>query len=135
LTHYIHCITSPYDLCTTRPAWRYTYTLQLYSIHNLQETIAQSSALYAWPRSFFAVVLLGVALPNPHPSSRSWATMAPAQLPDLKPQHPEAQSLSLVQAPVMNCFPAPLPAPFPAPLLAEAAAFTTETRVIGVAGA
>src|SRR2546429_3166 len=53
----------------------------------------------------------GCALPNPQPPSRSWATMAPAHLPVWKPQQPEAQSASLVQGPVINCFPAPLPAP------------------------
>jgi hypothetical protein len=36
---------------------------------------------------------------------RSWATIAPAHLPDLKPQQPDAQSASDVQGPVMNCVP------------------------------
>lgn len=36
---------------------------------------------------------------------RSWATTGPAHLPDLKPQQPDAQSASEVQAPVMNWVP------------------------------
>jgi hypothetical protein len=51
--------------------------------------------------------------------------MAPAHLPDLKPQQPEAQSASLVQGPVINCFPAPFPAPFPVLLLAVDACAAT----------
>ena len=47
----------------------------------------------------------GEESPNPQPPSRSWAMTAPAHLPELKPQHPEAQSASLVQAPVMNWVP------------------------------
>ena len=48
---------------------------------------------------------LGEESPNPQPPSRSWAITAPAHLPELKPQHPEAQSASLAQAPVMNWVP------------------------------
>ena len=59
----------------------------------------------ARPCSALAASSLGVALPNPHPPSRSCATTGPAHLPLRKPQHAEAQSASEVHAPVMNCFP------------------------------
>jgi len=49
------------------------------------------------PRSFWAALSLGWASPNPQPPSRSCATMGPAHLPDLNPQHPESQPASLVQ--------------------------------------
>lgn len=52
-----------------------------------------------------AAVSLGCASPKPHPPSRSWATTGPAHLPELKPQQAEAQSASVVQAPVINCVP------------------------------
>jgi hypothetical protein len=68
-------------------------------------------ALLCPPRRARAASSLGCALPNPQPPSRSWATIGPAHLPVLKPQQPDAQSASLVQGPVMNCFPAPFPAP------------------------
>jgi hypothetical protein len=48
---------------------------------------------------------LGVPEPKPQPPSRWRAMMAPAHLPVVKPQQPEAQAASLVQAPVMNCVP------------------------------
>ena len=50
---------------------------------------------------------LGDESPNPQPPSRSCATTAPAHLPLLKPQQPDAQSASLVHTPVMNCVPLP----------------------------
>jgi hypothetical protein len=50
---------------------------------------------------------LGWALPKPQPPSRSCATTGPAHLPELKPQQAEAQSASLLHAPVMNCVPWP----------------------------
>ncbi len=59
----------------------------------------------ASPRSLRAASSLGWASPNPQPPSRSWATIAPAHLPDLNPQQPEAQSASLVQGPVINWLP------------------------------
>ena len=59
----------------------------------------------ASPRSLRAALSLGWASPNPHPPSRSCATIAPAHLPVLKPQQPDAQSASLVQGPVMNWLP------------------------------
>ena len=58
-----------------------------------------------WPSRARAALLLGCALPNPQPPSRSWATIGPAHLPELKPQQAEAQTASLVQGPVMNCVP------------------------------
>jgi len=57
-----------------------------------------------------AAVSFGSASPNPQPPSRSWAMIAPAQSAEWKPQHPEAQSASEEQRPVMNCLPCPLPA-------------------------
>jgi len=54
-----------------------------------------------------AALSLGVLSPKPQPPSRSWATTAPAHFPLLKPQQPDAQSASLVHAPVMNCVPVP----------------------------
>lgn len=59
----------------------------------------------ASPRSLRAALSLGWGSPKPQPPSRSCATMAPAHLPDLKPQQPEAQSTSPEQGPVMNCVP------------------------------
>ncbi|PIL32762.1 hypothetical protein GSI_04877 [Ganoderma sinense ZZ0214-1] len=59
----------------------------------------------ASPRSLRAALSLDLASPKPHPPSRSCAMMAPAHLPDLKPQQPEAQSTSPAQGPVMNCEP------------------------------
>lgn len=59
------------------------------------------------PRRIRAALSLGCAFPNPHPPSTSWATIAPAHLPVLKPQQPEAQSASLLQGPVINCVPVP----------------------------
>ena len=58
-----------------------------------------------------AALSLGTLLPCPHPPSRSCATMAPAHLPELNPQQPEAQSASLLHGPVMNWAALPLPAP------------------------
>jgi hypothetical protein len=57
------------------------------------------------PAIFCAALLFGDASPKPHPPSRSCAMTAPAHLPDLKPQHPDTQSASLLHAPVMNCEP------------------------------
>jgi hypothetical protein len=37
------------------------------------------------PRRSCAALSLGWASPKPQPPSRSWATMAPAHLPELKP--------------------------------------------------
>src|SRR2546421_658713 len=59
---------------------------------------------------------VGCSLPNPQPPSRFWAMMAPAHLPDLKQQQPEAQSASLAPAPEIYSLPAPFPPPFPAPI-------------------
>ena len=59
----------------------------------------------ASPRSLRAALSFGCASPKPQPPSRSWATMAPAHFPDLNPQHPEAQSVSLEHGPVMNWLP------------------------------
>lgn len=53
------------------------------------------------PRAI-AALALGDASPKPQPPSRSCAMTGPAHFPLLKPQHPAAQSASLVQAPVMN---------------------------------
>ncbi len=55
-----------------------------------------------------AALSLGEVSPKPQPPSRSCAIIAPAHFPDLKPQQPDAQSASLVQAPVMNWVPAPV---------------------------
>jgi len=57
--------------------------------------------------SFRAALSLGVA-PKPQPPSRCRAMIAPAHLPVLKPQQPEAQSESDLQGPVMNWVPAAL---------------------------
>jgi hypothetical protein len=57
--------------------------------------------------SAIAAFALGDALPWPHPPSRCCATTGPAQRPVLNPQQAEAQSLSDLQGPVMNCVPAP----------------------------
>ena len=59
----------------------------------------------ASPRSLRAALSFGWESPKPHPPSRSCAIIAPAHLPDLKPQQPEAQSTSPAQGPVMNCEP------------------------------
>lgn len=86
------------------------------------ETTIIASVVGAWPTAGVVAVLafgaepvkpiataalsLGSASPKPQPPSRSWAMMGPAHFPLLKPQHPSAQSASLVQLPVMNCVPA-----------------------------
>lgn len=57
------------------------------------------------PVSALAASSFGCALPKPHPPSRSRATTGPAHLPLVKPQHAEAQSVSDLQGPVMNCVP------------------------------
>ena len=49
-----------------------------------------------------AALSLGEESPCPQPPSRSWAITGPAHLPELKPQQAEAQSASLLQAPVIN---------------------------------
>lgn len=59
------------------------------------------------PVNASAAFAFGVALPCPHPLSRSWATTGPAHRPELKPQQPDAQSESEVHGPVMNCVPFP----------------------------
>jgi hypothetical protein len=51
----------------------------------------------------------GVPDPNPQPPSRDNAMMAPAHLPVLNAQQPDAQSASLVHWPVMNWAPLPRP--------------------------
>ena len=66
-----------------------------------------AAAVVVWPRRRRAALSLGWALPKPQPPSRVWAMMAPAHLPVLKSQQPEAQSASLSQGPVMNCVPVP----------------------------
>jgi hypothetical protein len=53
-----------------------------------------------------AAMLFGWASPWPQPPSRVWAITGPAQRPELKPQHDEAQSASELQGPVMNWVPA-----------------------------
>ena len=53
----------------------------------------------------FKALLFGCALPKPQPSPRSLATKGAAHLPDVKPQQPDAQAASEVQAPVMNWVP------------------------------
>jgi len=58
--------------------------------------------------SFLAALSLGLLFPNPHPPSRCRAMIAPAHLPVLKPQQPEAQSESALHGPVMNWVPAAL---------------------------
>jgi len=54
--------------------------------------------------SFWAALSFGFA-PKPQPPSRCKAMIAPAHLPVLKPQQPEAQSESALQGPVMNWVP------------------------------
>lgn len=62
------------------------------------------------PSRAFAALSFGCALPKPQPPSRVWAMTAPAHSAEWKPQHPDSQSASDVQRPVMNCLPALLPA-------------------------
>lgn len=69
-----------------------------------------TTPLFACPLSFLAAVSFGAPSPNPHPPSLSCAMIAPAHFPLLNPQHPLAQSASLLQTPVINCFPCPFPA-------------------------
>jgi hypothetical protein len=67
------------------------------------------------------------------PPSRSCATIAPAHLPELKPQQPLAQSASLVHAPVMNWVPVPT-LPLDPDAGAEAPVFIAGGAAAAVAG-
>jgi hypothetical protein len=70
-------------------------------------TVDAATAPVGLKPSAIAAFALGEALPWPHPPSRCCATTGPAQRPVLNPQQAEAQSLSELQGPVMNCVPAP----------------------------
>ena len=74
----------------------------MYSLTSLLRRLAP-------PVNALAAVSLGVVSPNPHPPSLVCAMIAPAHLPVLKPQQPDAQSASLKHWPVMNCEALPLP--------------------------
>ena len=58
------------------------------------------------PLNALAASSFGTAFPNPQPPSLSCATIAPAHLPLLNPQHLLAQSASFLHTPVINCVPA-----------------------------
>ena len=96
---------------------------------------AADVAAAAWAFAFpFAVppfrawraLLLAWASPKPQPPSRSFATAGAAHFPELKPQHADAQSASLVHAPVMNCVPGAFAADVAAGAAAAEATATAE---------
>lgn len=124
----------------TQPAKMQTALTLTISIH-LSSVEQSSSSLYCptWPvnPSATAAVSFGTASPNPHPPSLSCATIAPAHFPLLNPQHPDAQSASLPQTPVINCVPGafPLPLVLVLPLAALAAVLVAGTAATTAAAA